>query len=264
MDLDSPSSQPGISVESLFIRERNVLLTRAEFTDLFVDYFLHLADLGLHYPDPVNERFKALLSGAVLHAAARPWNEQFAWTVNLQDPPVNLFVTANNHEGTSVGTIFTDHVQEAEHNVMFAEVIRAGESKRRSVVDFHTNHVFAAIEHFYRQSEQRIGRFYTVAEEEFWFLSSQPDCDVRWLLDLTKDQVIHLEMEEETSLLETRTYRWHCGCEQSRMFEVLLPAFRGDSEVLFQGEDSLRMQCPRCGKPYLVTREGMEAYAEEN
>lgn len=263
MSSTNPLADDELIVESLFIRERNVLLTRADLSSLYIEYYLHLADLGLKYDPQIDLTFKELLAAAVLHAVARPWNEKFAWTVNFQEPCANFFVTADNGTGTVTGTIFTENVRETSSNVMFAETIRGQEPKRRSVVDFSGSRVFPAVEHFYSQSEQRIARFFNIEDEEFWFLSAQPDCDESWLLGLKEKTVAELEKDEETSLLEKRAIRWHCGCEESRMYEVLLPAFRGDQEVLFQGEDSLRMQCPRCGKPYVITREGLEAYSQE-
>ena len=37
-------------VESIFIRHRNVLAVRANFTPIFTDYYLHLMDIGQRHP----------------------------------------------------------------------------------------------------------------------------------------------------------------------------------------------------------------------
>jgi molecular chaperone Hsp33 len=254
----------GIEVESLFVRERNVLLTRAEFSPIYIDYYLHLADMKLKYAPDLDQLFKELLAALILHGAARPWNEKYAWTLNFQEPRANLFITGDNVAGTVTGTVFTDHIKEADSNLMFAEVIRGNEQKRRSVIDFQGAELFPAVEAFYRQSEQRLCRFFQVDDEEVWLLTAQPDCDEPWLEHLEERDMEDLEKKEVLSLLEKRNVRWQCGCEESRMFEVLLPAFNQDKEVLFQGEYSLRMQCPRCGKHYIITREGLEAFAVES
>ncbi|MEM1157076.1 MAG: Hsp33 family molecular chaperone HslO [Verrucomicrobiota bacterium] len=255
--------EEGIEVESHYIRDRNVLLTRAEFSSLYVDYYLHLADLHLKYAPELDQLFKDLLAALILHGASRPWNEKYAWTLNFQEPRANLFVTGDNMSGIVVGTIFTDNVKESDSNLMFAEVIRGNHPKRRSVIDFNGTQLFPAVEAFYRQSEQRICRYFQVDDEEFWFLSAQPDCDEDWLLALEVDDLEKLEQNEELSLLEKRKVRWDCGCNESHMYEVLLPAFQQDGDVLFQGEESLKMQCPRCGMFYVITREGIEAFAQE-
>ncbi|MGF1678274.1 MAG: Hsp33 family molecular chaperone HslO [Candidatus Methylacidiphilales bacterium] len=258
------TTREGITVESYYVRDRHVLLTRADFSALYVDFYLHLADLKMREPEAHLVLFKDVLAALVLHGASRPWNEIYAWTLSFQKPRVNLFVTGNNPEGTVVGTLFSVDVRESDRNMMYAEVVRGSETKRRSVVDFSHAEVFPAVEHFYRQSEQRLCRLFRSDEDEFWFFSAQPDCDEGWLLGLEVEDLAVLEQNEVLSLLEKRQVRWHCGCHESRMFSVLLPPFLQDAEALFQDEASLKMHCPRCGMPYVITREAMEAFAREN
>jgi molecular chaperone Hsp33 len=61
-------------------------------------------------------------------------------------------------------------------------------------------------------------------------------------------------------LLERRIYRWHCGCNQDRMMEVLTPTMKQDPEALFGDEPKLEIRCPRCGSRHTITREALEAF----
>jgi len=72
--------------------------------------------------------------------------------------------------------------------------------------------------------------------------------------------VRELEKTETLVPMETRTYRWHCGCNQSRMLQVLAPAFKDDPTGLFGDAPKIEIRCPRCGARHNVTREAMEAY----
>ena len=92
------------------------------------------------------------------------------------------------------------------------------------------------------------------------FLSAQPQCDVAWFDELDDAAILTLDHTEELSLLETRRYRWECGCTQVRMFAVLAQVMRSDPEGLFGAEPALRMNCPRCGARHTITREALEAY----
>src|SRR5581483_249570 len=50
------------------------------------------------------------------HCASRPWNELIAWTINFQQPLVNLFLTGDNQTGAVTGRVFDENVKEApEH-----------------------------------------------------------------------------------------------------------------------------------------------------
>jgi molecular chaperone Hsp33 len=65
-------------------------------------------------------------------------------------------------------------------------------------------------------------------------------------------------------LLERRVYRWHCGCNQDRIMEVLAPAMRQDPQALFENDERIEVRCPRCAARYTITREAMEAFVSKN
>lgn len=257
------SSNSGLEVISSFVRYRNALLAQADLGFIFVDYYLHLADNNLR-PDPVHDRiFKEALGAFVLHCASRPRNEIIAWTINFQEPLLNMFLVADNDEGTVAGRIFTEHVKQGEHNLFFAEVVHGKQPLRRSAVNFEGSNPFKAVERFYDQSEQRPARYFQINGEEFGMLTAHPDYDREWFRKIDTDGVARLRDEETVTFLEKRHYRWHCGCNQQRILEVLSSPMRENPEELFGGEESIRVECPRCAGRYTITREAMEAYVAQ-
>lgn len=250
----------GLEVNTLFVRSRNVLLARAEFSDLFVDYYLHLSQQQMRPAAAVDAMFKRALAGFVLHCASRPRTELTAWTINFQAPLVNLFLTGDNSVGTVAGRVFEENVRELPENLFYADTVRVGQPVRRSTVGFAGSDPIAAAEKFYAQSEQRAGRYFQLAEESFALVSEHPDCDVEWMDSLTVERVRELDAKETLVPIEKRVYRWHCGCNQERMFEVLAPAMRQDPEGLFGDEEKIEIRCPRCGARYAITREALEAF----
>lgn len=253
-------SDAGLEVRTWFVRERNALLATAEFGPLFVDYYLHLADHGIK-PDPQHDAlFKRALAGFVLHSASRPWNEITAWTINFQDPLVNLFLTGDNEDGSVTGRIFDENVKELPENLFFADVVRGRGEKRRSSVSFEGSDPLVAVEAFYTRSEQRGARFFDLGGETFALVSEHPDCDLPWFRALTADRVKTIHDDEETNLMERRIQRWQCGCNQRRMLQVLAPAYQSDADALFENDPKIEIRCPRCGARHNVTREALEAY----
>ncbi len=252
----------GIEVRTYFVRERNALVARADFGDLYVDYYLHQAQLGVQHLPSYDSMLKDALAALTLHCASRPWNETWAWTIHFDEPLLNLFVTGYNRRGTVVGQLFTEDVKASGPGRFIADVVREGDEPRRSAVDLNGNDVLAAVEHFYRQSEQRPARFFRHGVEDIVMISAQPQCDLAWLEALTDDEVRRIDETNTLSLLETRRYRWECGCTDARMMEVLAPVMRRDPEGLFGPEEILRISCPRCGMRHTVTRESLEAYVE--
>lgn len=256
-------AESGLEVRTFFVRGRNALVARANLSELYVDYYLHLGKHGVKPAEAHDELFKRALAAFVLHCASRPWSEMTAWTVNIQEPRVNLFLTGDNETGAVTGRIFDENVKEFAENLFYSDVVRGGQPKRRSVVPFDTADPVVGMEAFYARSEQRPVRFFQLAEEEFALVCEHPDCDAAWFATLDAEAVRQLEPErgpETVTLMETRVCRWHCGCNQERMLEVLAPVMKTDPEDLFDGASVITIQCPRCAARHAVTREALEAY----
>jgi molecular chaperone Hsp33 len=250
----------GLEVCTHFVRKRNVLVARADFGELFVDYYLHLGDQRITVAERHDAIFKRALAAFTLHCASRPWRELTAWTLNFQQPLVNLFLTGDNETGAITGRVFTEDVREAEENIFYADVVKPRQPKRRSAVSFTGADPLIAVAAFYAQSEQRPARVFQLGEEEFALVCEHPDADSAWFQALTTDSVRALETAETLAPMERRIYRWHCGCNQERMMEVLAPAMKQDADGLFGEEETLEIRCPRCAARHTITREALEAF----
>ncbi|MBP7950431.1 MAG: Hsp33 family molecular chaperone HslO [Verrucomicrobiales bacterium] len=252
-----------VEVRCYFVRGRNALLVRGQFEPLFVDYYLHLAQHQLQMNPFQDATFKEALAALTLHLASKPWNEHHAWTVHFQRPLMNLFVCGDNTTARIAGRVFDQMVKDTERNLFFSRMQKTGMPEpRSSTIDFEDPNIFRAVERFYHQSEQRPARFFEHSPEDYVFISAQPQCDVPWLESLSADAVRTLDQTEELSLLETRHYHFECGCDVTRIWEVLLPHCTDGVDGLFEGEPLLRVGCPRCGAVYRINREQFEAFVE--
>lgn len=260
-----PASASGLEVRTYFVRGRNALVARADFGELYVEYYLHLAQIGRRYSAEHDWMLKDAVGALTLHCASRPWNENTAWTLHFCDPLVNLFVTGDNARAAVVGQVFTENVKEDGRNLLVSDTVRGDsrhgfEPPRRSVVELADTDIFRAVERYYEQSEQRPARLFRHSDEDFVMVTAQPDCDLAWFQSLDDEAIRRLDQTEALSLLEERRYRWECGCNDQRMMSVLAASFRSNPADLFGDDQSLRMSCPRCGASYAITREGMEAF----
>ena len=244
-----------------FIRHRNALLVRADLCPLFTDHYLHLADHKLHYTPEQDAVFRDALAAFALHCASRPLYEHIAWTINLQQPLVNIFLAGDNEDCTITGRLFTENVKQAAQNIFYSDSVpRRGAAAHRSVVNFTGANLFAAAQAYYAASEQRLVRYFHAREDEFAMLVSHPDCDLAWF-HAAEGAGGSVQLQSETlARIDGRLYRWHCGCTQPKILGAIAPAFRADPEGVFGDGESIRVQCPRCAATHTLTREAMEAY----
>lgn len=263
MEIEDPETAEGFEVSTYFVRGRNALVARAEFGDLYVDYYLHQGQYGYHHAPEYDGMLKEALAALTLHCASLPWNEAWAWTIHFQQPLLNLFVAGDNRRGLIVGQIFTENVKADGRNLFCADVVRERQDAQRSSVEFSGTEVFGIVEQFYERSEQRPARYFRHGPEEFVMVSAQPGCDMDWFHALNDKKVRDLDRTEMLSLLEQRSYRWGCGCSEERMFSILAPIMRTDPTGLFGEEDAIRISCPRCGALHMIAREALEAYVAE-
>lgn len=263
---DVSASQPeGAVITVEFVRARNALLVRGDLSPLFVDYYLHLADHRLKYTPEQDRLFKQGLAAFTLHCASRPRGEHLAWTLNFQQPRLNLFLAGDNEDCTVVGRLFTENVRESDHNFFYSDTVpRRGAETRRSVVNFTGADVFRATETSYRESEQRLARYFDLGDDHYALLISHPDCDTPWFGAVEGAALTDLAKTETLALIERRAYRWHCGCSQQKILAALAGAARVGTNELFGPSESMHIECPRCASLHTITREVMEAYLAQH
>lgn len=252
--MDQELTEEFTKIESIFVRRRNVLMLRGHFPGIYTDYYLHLMQHSLKYPQALDETLKEMLAMLSLHLTARPWAETIAWTVNLRAPRVNFFATGSSTEEHITGRAFTKDVRESDRNIFYSQTVITGDKPRVSTIEVDGTDALAWAESLYGQSEQRPCRAFRLPDETYVLIAAQPEYDPDWLEALDSDAVAEIEHREETKLLETRRFRFHCGCTLERILPAL-GAWRDKPEELFDGGDQIQIQCPRCAAKYMVTRD---------
>jgi molecular chaperone Hsp33 len=242
------------TIESIFVRHRNALLLRGQFTPIYTDYYLHLMQHAIRHPAELDHMLKDALAVLTLHLVARPWAETIAWTANLRAPRINLFVTGGSLTETVTGRIFTQDVREPDRNYFYSQTTTLdGAAPNLSTLEVDGTDPVQWLAQFYNQSEQRPARAFRLEDENFALVAAQPDCDLAWLDGLDEAAVSNITVREETTLLETRRFRFHCGCSLERIIPIL-GGWKNRLDELFHDDDSITLQCPRCAAKYSVTR----------
>jgi molecular chaperone Hsp33 len=245
-----------IEVRCYFVRNRNALAVRADFSPAYLDHYLHLMQHEIKMEPGHDAKLRDAIAACTLHLASRPWNEVSAWTIHFGQLPLNLFVTGNSKEENIVGRVFTEDIKDDGKNLFIVQTNDFPKEPRRSVIEFDPDDsLFTIAERYYARSEQRLARFFTHSEEDFVLICAQPQCDEEWLQSLDDETIRKLDSNEELSLLETRKYRYHCGCSPERILPKLSNV---SAEEIFGEQDAVSIDCPRCAARFRITRSDFE------
>lgn len=241
------------TVESVYVRGRNCLLLQADFSPLFVDYYLHLQKHGLRNEPQEDFTLKQLLALFTLHLTARPWQEYHAWTFNVRSPRLaNYFVSGAATDESVVGRAFRENVREPERDMLYTQIIRRGREPQTSAISLEGSRAEDWVECFYRQSEQRAARAFDLGNDRYALLTAQPDADHDWLSELTAQQVSAIPETEETKRLETRRFQFRCGCTLERLLPVIRSLKKDFADEISE-QGFIEANCPRCGAKYKIT-----------
>jgi len=258
--------EPDLSVvepRSYFVRKRNALLVRGRFSPLYLDYYLHLMQHGIQHAEPLDQMLKDALAALTLHLCSRPHDEIAAWTIHVKYPRrANLFVTGTTHPGRVTGRLFTEDVKQDGEALFIAQATRANQPTRQSMIEFHGEDIFTAVEEFYTTSEQRRTRLFRLPDEEFMQISAEPDCDEGWLAGLTLENVLEIETAEHLTLLETRGYVFECGCSVERLMPIIMRLPQDDLDHIF-ADGMAEITCPRCGAVFRTPKGRFEEWKQK-
>lgn len=246
-------------IRCYFVRNRNCLLVRGRFGPMYMDYYLHLMQHSIKHPDSLDEMLKDALAGVTLHLSSRPHDEGCAWTINVNDPLLNIFVTGATVPGRVTGRLFTEDVKDTGKSLFIAQTTRPQMQPRQSMIEFQGSDVLSAVEQFYTQSEQRLTRIFRLEDEDFVQISAEPDADEAWLAGLTAADIPDLDQTEQLSLLETRTYVFDCGCTADRMFPMLSRLNSEDLDYIFE-DGAATITCPRCAAVFRTPKSDFDEW----
>ena len=200
---------------------------------------------------------KDALAMLALHLVARPWAETIAWTANLRAPRINLFVTGGSLEEAVTGRVFTEDVREPDRNFFYSQTTTPTRPNRAPPPWKSTARIPVAwICPILRPIRTTPGPRLPAGGRKLR-RSSPPNRIATWhgSTSLDEDAVAaNIDATEETNLLETRQFRFHCGCTLEKILPIL-GGWKDRLDDLFDDADAINLQCPRCAAKYRVTRD---------
>ena len=254
-----PNESQPISVRRLFFDDQSAILAHANIRVLIETYLEHAKTWALPLDGLGEIMMRQALGAAALHLSCRPHDEEVAWTFNFTDPAVNLFVTGGG--GRLAGRYFVRDVQTTENSRLFVETRRAVGQRFDSAIEVDGLDILRIFEQYYTQSVQTPVRFFEITDEEFAMVMGLPMTDRSWIDDQTRESTIET-LNRDLKPLDTKDFRWECGCSRAKVLDVVQASFAQEPEALFEEEAAVEVDCPRCGRRWVVTRRDFQEDAD--
>lgn len=233
--------------------KHDVLVLVADFGAMFAAYVDHVRRWESE-PDGLSlAMMRQGLGAASLHLACRPRGESVGWTLNIHQPPTNVFLTGESADRTITGRIFTENVRPTQSSRLYVQSSKGGGTPILSTVDVEGHDILQIFERYYGQSEQRPARFFEITDDEFVMLLALPETDDDWLLRLGREEAVGIA-GDGIKMLDEQVYRFQCGCSPEKMLSTVRGMFAKTPDELFEGEDGVEVFCPRCGRRWWVER----------
>ena len=252
-----------VQIDRHVSREHNLLLAHGVFGPLFADYLEH-SRRWVGDPDGlVGVMMRQGLAAVGLYLTCRPLGEETAWTLNLPEPPLNLFFVADSARSRVVGRYFDRHVRSQGSSRLIVQRVQGDAKRHQSIIEVTGFDVLLILERFYIQSEQTSARFFEYEGDEFLMLMALPGLDEQWLCDLDSPTARALVDAPTTRHIETRPIVFGCACDRDRLLDLSVSLFSRLPEDLFRGQPGVEILCPRCGRAYDIDRPSFERRREE-
>jgi molecular chaperone Hsp33 len=236
------------------VPQLHVIVSTGSFDEFFRAWEAH-ARVWSHEIDGLSDvLMRQSLAAGVLHLSNRPRDESFGLTIHVPAPPTNVFITGSGRESTVTGRTWTDGVKAHPSPRLYMQSHRPNHEPTLSVLEVHGLDVLLYLEDYYRESEQRPARFFELEGSSFLQVLALPSAEDDLFRRLDRGGAAAL-VEGPHEVLEERTFFFQCGCNPQRMLRALHDIYDRDPEDLFQGEERVETQCPRCGRRWWMTRE---------
>lgn len=244
----------GARIECHLDREHDVLVTVGDLASLHRELDLHLLSIGVVLDAFTLESLRDGIAAMALYLVSRPRFESFGWTIHLEAPLRNIFVSGTAGEASVVGRAFLEGVHSSAQNRFFAQIGRPFGELQTSSVDVRGTDVFDIVRQYCEQSDQQLVRIFRGEGRRVTLVSALPATDPTWLSALRAEEAAALTGRPTVKRISEKRVVFRCGCDIGRIAELVAKLYEEDPEELFLGDPAVEVECPRCAAKHHLSR----------
>jgi molecular chaperone Hsp33 len=251
--------ESGAMLECHIDREHDVLVAVGDLGPLHRELDLHLLSIGVVLDAFTLESLRDGLAAMALYLVSRPRFESFGWTIHLEAPLRNIFVSGTASESSVVGRAFLEGVHSSAQNRFYAQIGRPFGELQTSSVDVRGTDVFDIVRQYCERSDQQLVRIFRGRDGRVALVSALPSTDPKWLSALDPEGATALTGRPTVKRIAEKRIVFRCGCDTARIAKLVAKLYEEDPEELFRGDSAVEVECPRCAAKHHLSRELFDA-----
>jgi len=233
----------------------NLLVVRGNITPVIAGMGVYNSRYKIDPPEAnLEPAIKELLSGAALSAVSLADRESWGWSLTFAGMQAGFFIGVEPE-----GMICLRVLSASEYKASgMVQRQKAGLSMTQSHVEPRTANPGEVVEQYFNEVIQTKTRVMMRENGEGLLVQSLPggnfdavkDLDAERLFSFVNDGIASGEAVEAGEVLVF----YECRCSGKMISGMVESMSESDRKELFAGSRQIRIECPRCGREYTVTR----------
>ena len=238
-----------------FDREHDILIIVGDSGPICRDLDLHLLAYDIQHDPLTVQLLRDGLTAMALYLVSKPKFESFGWTISLEKPRMNLFFSGSARDQLVVGRAFFENLRDENRNQFYVQTVRPTGQPHTSCIEIEGLDIFGMVELYSAQSDQQELRFFHAEDERVGLAQTFPGTQLGWFESMGNEGLLGLLDQEELRTLLRNEIQFRCGCDSSRILDILVQSHRNHEEELFLGDPAVEAECPRCAARQVISRE---------
>lgn len=256
-----------LKTTSEFIKDKNIFLVQLDMSQYLLEYYVHRNDLSDDITRELDEELKDLIACFAIHLTAGIGFDSHAWTVSrVSEHPYSLFVTGavtslgsdGISSGYIVGNILTQNIRHTDINALHANTISNGKQSS-SYISTEADTVTNIAHAFFQQSEQRPIRI-KISENSDTAVGivALPDFNPAWFEEVDLDSFLIESKNADKTAMRRCEFSFTCNCSPEKLIPFIRSLSKKEITDLYKDDQELLINCPRCGKNFVIKRSQIE------
>ncbi len=234
---------------------RGLLVVLGEFPEILVSKQLY--EQRHHIPPvtgPSGKTLERVLATAALAAVSLADRESWGWTLTMPDSPLGCFC------GVEPEGMICGRTRPADPNrtAVYVQRQKGQAPLTQSHYQIETDDVVEAMETYFDRAQQTWTRIALDHTGSGALIQAMPDADIGELDLIDRSELLDrcrsIEAAGQLESLDEVVLFYECRCDDKMILDMLTSLPAPQREELWGGESSLEIECPRCGRQYVIRR----------